>query len=546
MQDIIKGRIPACKLVQAAVERQMRDLKDGPRRGLVFREDQATHALEFFDYLRHSKGKWAGDRFDLEPWQQFVISTVFGWYVKKTGARRFHTVYEEIPRKNGKSTKLAGIGLKLFCADDEPGAEVYSVATKRDQAKIIFNEAKRMARKSEELSGVIDIFTNNLSMQDGACKFEPLGRDSDSMDGLNISGGLIDELHAHKTRDVWDVIETAMGSRDNYLLWAITTAGVDQESICYEVRSYAIQVLEQVIEDDSLFVFIATMDEGDDWREEITWQKANPNYGVSVSASYLKEKCQAAQKVPAKQNAFLRLHLNKWTQQVNRWLDLAMWDANGGLIREEDVKGLRCYGGLDLSSVSDMTALARVFDMGNGVIGVLMRFWVPESKLVDTHNRYRQQYETWHRLGFLSVTPGNSLDYEAIEAEIVGINDTTTFNPLHIDIQFQGHQMEQRLREQHGVDMMAMRTGMISMSPPTKELERLLLNHKVRHGNNPVLRWMADNVAVKTDHLENIMPSKASSQGKIDGIVAIIMALNGYIYAEDGQSKYEEGTLVGV
>ena len=304
MHGVQEGTIPACQLVRLAVERHARDLETGAERGLRFDREAAGYALRFFSFLRHSKGEWAGQPFALEPWQQFLIWAAFGWK-RADGLRRFRTVYEEVPRKNGKTTMLAGLGLYLLTADGEPGAEVYSAATKRDQAKLSWTEAVRMRGASPSLSRMVQHFraSDNLSVEATASKFQPLGADADTMDGLNIHAALIDELHAHRTRAVVDVLNTATGSRRQPLIWEITTAGYDRNSVCYEHHEYSRQVLEGTVEDDSWLAWISTIDEGDDWKDESTWAKANPNLGISVKLDDLRRKAEQAKRMPSAQNA---------------------------------------------------------------------------------------------------------------------------------------------------------------------------------------------------------------------------------------------------
>lgn len=546
-EAVVNGETIAGELIRLACERHLRDLKTCKTRGLYFDYEAADHALEFYRFLRHSKGEWAGCTFQLEPWQQFIIGSIFGWK-RADGFRRFRTAYVEVPRENGKSTVAAGIGLYLFVADGEPGPEVYSAATKRDQAKIVWDEAANMVKRSPALVKRIKVFPGkaNMHILDTRAKFEPLGADADTLDGLNIHGAIIDELHAHKTRAVWDVLETATGARRQPLIFAITTAGTDQNSICYELHEYAVGIMKSTIQDDTFFAYIATIDEGDDWADPRVWAKANPNLGVSVKIDDLERKCEKAKKLPAAQNAFLRLHLNVWTQQVNRWIDLGLWDEQAGIVLEEDLKGRICYGGLDLSSVSDITAWVMVFPHEDDpeTVDVLARFWCPEARLHDDQNRYRDQYRVWVRQGYLKTTPGDAIDYGFIKAQILRDAETFRLVDLNVDRLFQAHQLAMELQDE-GLTVVGMGQGFLSMATPMKELERRLLARKIRHGGNPVLRWMADNVAVKQDPAGNLKPDKASSQGKIDGIVALVMALDRAMRHEQSKrSVYEDRGVI--
>ena len=348
------------RLVRLACERHLEDLGSGASRGLRFDVQAAQHAIDFFGFLRHSKGEWAGQTFALAPWQAFVVGSLFGWQ-RADGLRRFRTAYCAVPRKNGKSTLSAGIALYLLVADGEQGAEIYSAATTRDQARIVFDEAKRMVGSSPALKRRVQVLINNLNVEASASRFMPLSSDASSMDGLNVHGAIIDELHAHKTRHVVDVLETATGARRQPLLFEITTAGYDRHSICFEHHDYAIKLLEGVLQDDSWFAFIAAADENDDWTDPEVWRKANPSFGLSVKADDLARKAEKAIALPGAQNAFRRMHLNEWTEQAERWIDLAAWDACAGPVDLEALRGRTCFGGLDLSTTTDVTALAWVF-----------------------------------------------------------------------------------------------------------------------------------------------------------------------------------------
>lgn len=524
--------------------RYILDQQKGKRRGLRFDLQKAEEAIEFFGYLKHSKGEWAGQRMELSDWQQFIVWNLFGWY-RDDGTRRFRKSYNEVARKNGKSTFAAGIGLKLAFADDEPGAEVYAAATKKDQARIVWGEAKRMV-KASDLEQYITVWKDNLSRDVTNQKFEPLGSDEDTLDGLNPHGAIVDELHAHKTRGVWDVLETALGARKHPLLFAITTAGVDLTSICWELHDYSQSILSNTIQDDSWFAFIASLDEHDNWEDERVWRKANPNLGISKKLTYMRELARKAAHLPASLNAFLRLDLNRWTQQVDRWLDMDLWHDNAGPpIHEEQLRGRVAFGGLDLSSVADITAWVMVFPDADDPqrLTVVPRFWVPESRLTDPHNRYRDQYVAWERAGYLIATPGNAIEYATIKAQILRDAETYRLQSLNIDRLFQGYQLAMELADE-GLAVTGMGMGFMSMAGPTSELERRLLDRKVHHGGNPVLRWMANNVSAKMDPAGNKKPDKATSQGKIDGIVALLLALDRAMRGGEEGSVYDRREMV--
>lgn len=542
IDDVVAGRQVACKWVRLAAARHLSDLETGVARGLRFDEQAARVAVAFFSLLKHSKGEWAGRPVTLEPWQQAIIWIVFGWK-RADGTRRFRTVYEEVARKNGKTTKAAGVGLYLFLADGEPGAEIYTAATKRDQARIAHSEATRMVKASPQLRKLVGIFKDNLHVEETASKFEPLGADADTMDGLNVHGAIIDELHAHKTRDTWDKLETATGSRRQPLVFAITTAGFDRQSLCWQLHEYTEKVLSGVVEDDSFFGIVFTLDEGDDWQDESNWIKANPNLGVSKKLDDMRRKAKRAAEMPAALNAFLRLELDVWTQSETKWVNLEHWQACGQAVNEAGLRGRTCYGGLDLSSTTDLTAWVLVFppEAAEDAYQVLCRFWVPEDSILERSRRDRVPYDAWVRQGFITATPGNVVDYDFVLAQVD--EDLGTFDLRQVAFDRWGAaKLQTQLMELGDEDfLVGFGQGFASMSPPMKELEKLILGHGLAHGNNPVLTWMADNLVAAEDPAGNIKPDKGHSRERIDGMVALIMALDRAIrQTGGGKSVYEE------
>lgn len=524
---VLAGEIIAGELVRKQCARHLNDLETGGARGLRFSESKAAWAIEFFPRLcRHYKGEWAGKPIQLEPWQMFIIGSIFGW-LRADGNRRFRTAYVEIPRKNGKSTLAAGLGILLAFFDGEAGAEVYSAATKRDQAKIVWGDARQMVRRSPTIRKKVRILAANLSDPGTASKFEPLGADANNLDGLNAHGKIIDELHAHKTRDVWDVLETSSGSRRQPLTLAITTAGFDRHSVCWEQRDYAVRILENVIADDSVFAYIATIDEGDDWRDPAAWAKANPNLNVSVKFDYLETECKKAQESPGKQNAFKRLHLDIWTEAAVRWLDLDVYDRNVDEPAPPDVLKTRpCYAGLDLSNTQDLTALELYFPDPAGEGGDWLHwYFVPEDNIRRRAERDRVPYDVWAQQGYITATPGNVVDYGHIRQTL-------------LDLVLEGYQIQEigydpwnalslilDLQED-GFTCIPVIQRFTTLTTPTKEYERLLIAGRFRLGRNPVHRWAASNVTIDTDAAENIKPSKKKSRERIDPISASIAALD--------------------
>ena len=546
VEDVLSGKQVACKWVRLACERHVKDLKTGKKRGLYFDETAAKTAIAFFYLLNHSKGEWAGKPLSLEPWQQFFIWNLFGWK-RKDGTRRFRTAYQEVARKNGKTTIAAGIGLYLLAADGEPGAEIYTAATKRDQARIAHGEATRMVKASKPLKKMIRSFKDNLHIEDTASKFEPLGKDADSMDGLNVHGAIVDEVHAHKTREVWDKLETATGARRQPIMLGITTAGFDRQSLCYQLNEYTQKILSGIIVDDSFFGIIFTLDEGDNWEDENVWVKANPNLGVSKKWDDMRRKAKRAKDMPAALNAFLRLELNIWTQSVTRWVNQEKWDLCADVVDPDLLAGAECYGGLDLSSNIDLSAWIKIFppESANGIYKILCHFWIPEDNIEQRVKRDRVPYDVWVREGYITATPGNVIDYDFILAQID--QDAEDFDLREIAFDRWGATKIQTQLLDHGHTIVKFGQGFASMSGPMKEFEKLILAGKLAHGGNPVLTWMADNLVVREDPAGNIKPDKEKSREKIDGMVGAVMALDRAIRHEGGgKSVYKDRGLVTI
>ena len=513
--------------------------------GYVWDERAATVAVAFFEQLlHHVKGKWAGETFGLLPWQRDgVIRPIFGWK-RPDGTRRYRRAYIEIPRKNGKSTLAAGIALLMLFADGEPGAEIYSVAVDRDQAAIVFDVAKSMVESSPALQRLAELYRRSIVVPGTRSSYKVLSADAPSKHGLNAHGVIFDELHAQPNRELWDVLSTSMGARRQPLLVAITTAGYDRESICYEQHTYARQILDGLIEDDTFFAYVAAADQDDDWTDPNIWAKANPSLGVTVSREYLETECRRAQQVPAYQNTYRRLHLDQWTQQESRWLDVAAWDACALPVDPAELAGRHCYAGLDLASTTDIAALALVFppeDDGEP-FQALLRFWVPEENLLDRARRDRVPYDAWARDGLITATEGNVIDYATIGAALVHLGEQYDIREIAFD-RWGAIQMSQQL-EAAGFTMVGFGQGFVSMSPPTKELLRLVLARKLAHGGNPVLRWMADNMVVRQDPAGNVKPDKSKSRERIDGMVALIMAVDRATRHETAGSVYESRGLL--
>lgn len=502
----------------------------------MWRPDAAVYAIEFFRYLHHSKGEWAGRPFVLSPWQAFCVGSVFGWLRKKDGLRRFRVAYEEIPRKNGKSSLVAGIGVYGLVADREPGAEIYAAATKKEQARIIFSEAQRMVRSSPELRSMVNVYKLNLSVDNTASKFEPLSSDERTLDGLNPSMVLVDELHKHRTRALFDVMDTALGARRQPLMWVITTAGDDDPETVYAAENdYAIKVLEGVVEDDTYFAYIATIDPGDAWNDPAAWAKANPALGVSVKLDDLQRQAAKAAASPPAQAAFKRLRLNVRQSTTDKAIDMDVWAANSrGPFDPAKLQGRRFFGGLDLSSKVDLTAWVKLFPPfeDDPLWSVVCDFWMPGDTIVAKSDRDRVQYARWVDAELIHATEGNIVDYAEVTARV--LEDCRLYEPSSIAYDpWNASPLAQKLTDE-GAPMFDFIQGVRSYNAATKELEAMLLARKLDHGSNPVLTWMAHNLRItQPDRNNNVMPSKKHSTGRIDGMAALIMAIGRSMLDDD-------------
>ena len=505
-----------------------------------FDKNAAAIAVAFFEkVLVHTKGKWGGRPFILEPWQRDqIIKPLFGWKRVADGTRKFRRAYIEIPRKNGKSTLGAGIANLLLFLDEEPGAEIYGAASDREQAGIVFKEAKTMVEKAPLLAQRAEVFKQSIVV-DGTSSYRVLSADANTNHGWNAHGIIFDELHVQPNRDLYDVLNSSTGARQQPLIVMLTTAGYDRQSICWEQHEYARRVLEGTLEDPEFFAFIAAADKDDDWLNPEIWKKANPNLGVSIFMDSLESEARQAQASPAYQNTFRRLHLNQWTSQETRWIDLNIWNECGSPIDEKLLENMTCYGGLDLASSSDLAAFVLDFPSESGEEerhAWLAWFWLPGANLVERMRKDQVSYDVWVREGLIKLTEGDAIDYGVIVRDIEALGLRFNIKEIAFD-RWGAFQVSQQL-EGMGFKMIGFGQGFQSMSAPTKELLRLILARKLRHGANKALTWMADNVVVSTDPAGNVKPNKQKSRQKIDGIVAGVMALDRSMRHE-GTSVYE-------
>ena len=535
------GEILVCEYVRLAVERYYADLDRALDMGRYFDKRAAMRAIRFIEKLKHTKGEWAGQRFRLEPWQQFVLWNIFGWK-NADGTRRFRYAYIEIARKNGKTALSAGIGLYMLFADGESRPEVYSAATVKDQAKICFSDAVEIV-KATDLKNYLTPYRNSIVYELKGGTMKPLSSDYGTHDGLNPSCGIIDEFHAHKDSGMFDVIKSAFGARRQPLMFIITTAGFDKSGVCYAYRENVIKVLRGVNEDDSLFGIIYTLDDKSEWDDPKMWIKANPNLGVSLSADYLADQVKDAKNRPEAVRNVMTKNVDLWVDAERTWILDDVWQKCIGTTDPADLKGCACWGGLDLSNVSDITAYVLLFHE-NDRFQLLPYFWIPEEKMLEKIRKENINYDKWAAEGYVTVTPGNVIDYDFVKADILRIVADYDLRTSAYD-RWNSSQTIIDLQNE-GMECNPFGQGYGSMSAPTKEFEKLVLTGKIEHFGNPVLRWMLASTLVKTDPAGNIKPDKEKSTQKIDGIVAAIMALGEWMTAQtnDESNPYENRGLL--
>lgn len=505
----------------------------------------ADRVVNFVSCLKHVEAEWAGKPFRLAPWQENeIIRPLFGT-VNAEGIRQYRTAYIEIPRKNGKTSLLAALVLYLLCADGEHGAQIYSAASDQEQASIIFRIASQMIHSCPALAKKCKVIesTKRIIYHPTNSFYHALSAEAFSKHGYNPHAVVYDELHAAPNRDLWDVLQTSMGARRQPLMIAITTAGYDRETICYEQHDYAERLLNGSHVDPTYFPFIRGAAREDDWKDPAVWAKANPNLGVSVKMEFLQAECNKAVAIPAYQNTFRRLFLNQWTEQNTIWLDMDVWKASAGSIPSDDkLFGRSCYAALDLSSTTDLSAFLMVFPWDDGSFKLVPHFWIPAENIRERMNRDRVPYDAWVRDGLVTATPGNVIDYAYIKAHILKAASKHQIQELAFD-RWGAIKLVTELQDE-GMTVIPFGQGFASMSGASKEFQKYVLEKKLHHGNNPVLNWMAGNVAVRQDPAGNIKPDKASSKSRIDGIVASIMALDRAVRHATGPSVYENRGIV--
>jgi phage terminase large subunit-like protein len=488
----------------------------------------ADYAVAFIEALSHTKGTWAGKPFELIDWQEQIIRDIFGT-LKPNGYRQFNTAYVEIPKKMGKSELAAAVALLLTCGDGEERAEVYGCAADRNQASIVFNVAADMVRMCPALSKRVKILdaTKRLIFQPTGSIYQVLSADVGNKHGFNTHGVVFDELHTQPNRKLFDVMTKGSGdARMQPLYFLITTAGDNQNSICWEVHQKALDILDGRKHDPTFYPVIYGAAPEDDWSDPKVWKKANPSLGITVSMDKVKAAFESARQNPAEENSFRQLRLNQWVKQAIRWMPMDKWDACAFTVDPEGLRGRVCYGGLDLSSSTDITAFVLVFPPmdEDDKYAVLPFFWIPEDNIDLRVRRDHVNYDVWKKQGYLQTTEGNVVHYGYIEKFIEQLGEKYNIREIAFD-RWGAVQMVQNL-ESMGFTVVPFGQGFKDMSPPTKELMKLTLEQKLAHGGHPVLRWMMDNIYIRTDPAGNIKADKEKSTEKIDGAVATIMALD--------------------
>lgn len=491
-------------------------------------KEYADFAVAFIESLCHTKGTWAGKRFELMDWQEQIIRDLFG-ILKPNGYRQFNTAYIEIPKKNGKSELAAAVALLLTCGDGEQRAEVYGAAADRQQASIVFDVAADMVRMCPALNKRVKILASQkrLIYEPTNSFYQVLSSEAYSKHGFNVHGVVFDELHSQPNRKLYDVLTKGSGdARMQPLFFLITTAGTDTHSICYEVHQKAQDIIDGRKIDPTFYPVIYGADDTEDWTSPKVWKKCNPSLGETIGIDKVKTACESAKQNPGEENSFRQLRLNQWVKQAVRWMPMDKWDKCAFAVNEEQLKGRVCYGGLDLSSTTDITAFVLVFpplDEDDKYI-ILPYFWIPEDTLDLRVKRDHVPYDVWERQGYLQTTEGNVVHYGYIEKFIEELGKKFNIREIAFD-RWGAVQMVQNL-EGMGFTVVPFGQGFKDMSPPTKELMKLTLEQKIAHGGHPVLRWNMDNIFIRTDPAGNIKADKEKSTEKIDGAVATIMALD--------------------
>lgn len=531
------------ELVGLACERHLRDLVDGPARGLHFDERAASQGIEFFPCLQHWKGEYFGQPFELAGWQDFIVGSLVGWK-NADGLRRFRTAYIEVAKKNGKSALAAGIGLYLLVVDGEPGAEVYAAATKLDQARIVFEDARKFVLATPGIRRRCVVLQKSISFPEINGVFQVLVGAGDTTDGLNVHGAIVDEVHRHKTRAMLDVLNYGTAARRQPLFFMITTAGDALAQVCREQHDYTIKVVSGALKNDAWFGYVAALDKEDDWADERVWHKPNPGLGINLRLDDLRRQFNEASGRAAAQSSFRRLRLNDWVDASEAWLSQTDWRQGAGAIDLDRLAGRECFGGLDLSSKIDISAFVLTFPPcesdPNWVF--LCRFFMPEETIAEAEHRDRVPYRQWVEDGHLIATDGAVVDQDRIKTEVLDLAERFGFSTIGYD-PWNSTKLVTELTTE-GFQMIELRQGVATLGAPSKEFEAIVRAGNFRYGDNPVMKWMSANVVVKRDDNDNLMPKKGKSTGRIDGIMGAIFGVKCWLLVNPhGEFTYEAGEM---
>lgn len=542
MADVLSGKRIAGELEILAVKRHFYDLENAPEMGLYFDVKKAQKALAFFTLLKHSKGEWAGKELILEGWQCFSIMSIFGW-MKADGTRRFNESYTEVARKNGKTTYAAGIANYMLVFDDEQGAEVYSAAVDKEQAKVCWEGAKNMVEASKELSKYVETSKQAIFVPSTNSTFKSFSKDTKNKDGFNPHCAICDELHAWPTDDIYNLIISGMGARKQPLVFSITTAGFDKMSPCFEMRSVYIDILRGIKKQEETFVLIFSLDKDDDWKNPKNWGKANPNLGVSVYPDYLDKQLAQAILRKSREVNFKTKNLNMWVDAPDVWISDDNVTANDFGTMDKSLVGQECYAGLDLASHLDINALILDFpSLPNHPVKCF--FWIPEGKVAEKEDKV--DYRLWYDQGWLNITSGDVIDIDEILADIDEILSLYNVKKLSFDPAKAFHGVIQGLQKGGWDDILEeYPQGITYMSEPAKKIEALITAKECDLMKNPIMRWMFKNVAIYTDANDNIKLDKKKSIEKIDGVVAWANAMGGYMASanDNKDNMYETHSL---
>ena len=525
IDDVLSGKIPTCKKVRQAVQRHVNDIKKSEEgiSPFYFDHKKAQQAILFFHQLVHTKGKLAGQKLKTEPWQQFIIAEIYGWRRRDNHKRRFRRAYIQVARKNGKSFLASGVA--LYDLLTEPGAEVVSAATKKDQAKIVFDDAKKTVQYSPDLKKYIKPLAHSLTCGDGSMK--PLASDSNTLDGLNPSCAIIDEYHAHKTDELLAVIETGMRARSQPLMFIITTAGNDKNVPCYEEYEKVGKLLSGAkgYENEEYFCIVYELEKGDDWKNENNWYKANPNLGVSVEIDSMRFAFKNALQKTTDEAAFRTKNLNEWLNVAEVWINDRQWNKCLKRFSEKKLDGLRCWGGIDLSKRLDFTVLTWYFELNTGKRYAKHYFFIPEGQIDAKMRQDSYLIRQWIKQGYIIATPGETQDFNYMLNIIREDSKKYDIQEIAYDRNLAEYLIQDLEAEFTCVEFSQSITG---MSEPSKAWEQAITEGKIID-NNPVMAWMVSCATVKPDVNGNIKPIKPDvnkTSKRIDGVITSIMANN--------------------